>query len=152
MKKHLAVVAAVVLQAAVAVWAVFPQLAAFATGTEVRLAAAPVDPMDPFRGAYVQLDYPGLPEKADGSGDYHVPLVRDGDLWKGGTPTRTRPAAPYLNCEAFNEYLDCGLHSYFVSEDRARRLEQNLSTGGLIAVLRVDGQGRAVLTGLEERP
>lgn len=40
---------------AVAVW---PQLSARFTGDEVVLRVQPVDPIDPFRGAYVDLGYP----------------------------------------------------------------------------------------------
>lgn len=59
---HPARVAGVVLTSlallAVAVW---PQLSARFTGDEVVLRVQPVDPIDPFRGAYVDLGYPDLP-------------------------------------------------------------------------------------------
>ncbi|GAB2841268.1 hypothetical protein GCM10022221_45730 [Actinocorallia aurea] len=153
-KSTLAVAAAVAVQAALAVWAVFPQLSAFATGTETRLAVTPVDPIDPFRGAYVALDYPDLPDKTDGpAGAVHVPLLRDGVLWKGGAPTRTRPRAPYLACTSPGDgQLDCGLDTFFVSEDRARRLEQDLSDGRLTAVVRVASDGQGVIVRLEPLP
>ena len=61
---HLARVAGVVLTSlallAVAVW---PQLSARFTGDEVVLRVQPVDPIDPFRGAYVDLGYPDLPRQ-----------------------------------------------------------------------------------------
>ncbi|ROO85992.1 GDYXXLXY motif protein [Actinocorallia herbida] len=151
-KSSLAVAAAVLVQAALAGWAVRPQLWAFAAGAQIRLAATPVDPIDPFRGAYVELDYPGLPDEAAGSGTYHVPLVREGALWRGGTPTRTRPSAPYLTCASHGGTLDCGLRTFFTSQDRARALEQSLASGGLTAVIRVTDHGEAVITGLEPPP
>ena len=40
--------------------AVAPRLSARLTGDEYRLRVQPVDPIDPFRGAYVDLDYPDL--------------------------------------------------------------------------------------------
>ncbi|GAA2719084.1 GDYXXLXY domain-containing protein [Actinocorallia aurantiaca] len=149
--RPIAVAAAVLVQAALAAWAVQPQLSARLTGAEYRLAVAPVDPIDPFRGAYVQLDYPDLPAEAPGSGRFHVPLVRDGSLWKGTAPVRTRPESPHLTCESRGGFLDCGLDSFFVSEDRARALEQDVAAGRLAAVIRVDDQGRAALVDLEHR-
>ena len=49
-----------VAQLALVALAVFPQLSARATGEELRLRVEPVDPIDPFRGAYVTLGYPDL--------------------------------------------------------------------------------------------
>ena len=40
--------------------AVAPQLSARLTGDTYLVRVAPVDPIDPFRGAYVALDYPDL--------------------------------------------------------------------------------------------
>lgn len=141
------VAAAVLVQGALAAWAVQPQLSARLAGAEYRLAVEPVDPIDPFRGAYVQLSYPGLPADFPDSGVFHVPLVRDGSLWKGGAPVRTRPKPPYLTCRSHS----CGLDSFFVSEDRARSLERDINAGRLAAVIRADDQGRAVLVRLEPR-
>ena len=140
------IAAAVLLQGALAAWAVQPQLSARLTGTEYRLAVEPVDPISPFRGAYVQLDYPGLPELPT-SDEYHIPLVRDGSLWKGAAPVRTRPRPPYLTCEKHS----CGLHSFFTSEDRARAIERDITAHRLAAVIRVNDQGNAVLIRLEPR-
>ena len=55
------VVAVVLAQAALVVVAVWAPLSARATGQEVVLRVAAYDPIDPFRGAYVQLGYPDLP-------------------------------------------------------------------------------------------
>ncbi|GAA0940213.1 GDYXXLXY domain-containing protein [Actinocorallia libanotica] len=140
------VAAAVLLQGALAAWAVQPQLSARLTGTEYRLAVEPVDPISPFRGAYVQLDYPGLPEPSLSKEPY-VPLVRDGSLWKGATPVRDRPRPPYLICEQYG----CGLHSFFTSEERARAIERDITSHRLAAVIRVDDRGNATLIRLEPR-
>ena len=40
--------------------AVAPQLSARVAGDTYLVRVAPVDPIDPFRGAYVALDYPDL--------------------------------------------------------------------------------------------
>ena len=40
---------------------VWPPLSARLTGEEVALRVEPIDPIDPFRGAYVDLGYPDLP-------------------------------------------------------------------------------------------
>ncbi|MEO3785220.1 GDYXXLXY domain-containing protein [Actinocorallia sp. B10E7] len=151
LSRPVAVAAAVLVQAALTAWAVQPQLSPRLTGTEYRLAVAPVDPIDPFRGAYVQLSYPGLPAEVSDEGGAYVPLVRDGSLWKGGTPVKTRPRPPYLACDSHGVVLDCGLHSFFVSEDRARSIEQDINADRLAAVIRVDDQGRSALVRLEPR-
>ena len=71
--------------------AVYPQLSARLTGEEIQLRVAPVDPIDPFRGAYVDLRYPdlnrlGSEERGidDGeSGDVFLTLRKKGDVWVG---------------------------------------------------------------------
>ena len=60
------VAAVVVASLALVVVAVWAPLAARLTGEEVTLRVAPVDPMDPFRGAYVDLSYPDLPTSDPG--------------------------------------------------------------------------------------
>ena len=73
--------------------AVAPQLSARAFGDEYRMRVAPVDPIDPFRGAYVDLGYPDLRLNEDDTtvpdedrGTVYITLVPDGDLWKSGRP------------------------------------------------------------------
>ena len=62
--------------------AVAPRLSARLTGDEYLLRVAPVDPIDPFRGAYVDLDYPDLhldderSDAVDGEGTLYVTLGR----------------------------------------------------------------------------
>jgi hypothetical protein len=103
---HLARVAGVVLTSlallAVAVW---PQLSARFTGDEVVLRVQPVDPIDPFRGAYVDLGYPDLPRQQF---DEVNPVTEEeqqaldavrclraaaaAKVWVGGEIVRTAPA------------------------------------------------------------
>jgi uncharacterized membrane-anchored protein len=144
------------LSAALVPLAVWPQLSARLTGDTYDLAVTPVDPIDPFRGAYVTLDYPGLaqaqPTSWTGDDDpVFVPLRRtDGsDVWTGGRALREAPASgPYLRCDAGQGRLRCGIESLFASQDDARRLERDLADGGAVARVRVDGRGNAAVVGL----
>ena len=74
---------------------VAPQLSARLAGDTYLVRVAPVDPIDPFRGAYVALDYPdlrhddsqsfvepGLGALDDGeSGDVYVTMVEEDGVW-----------------------------------------------------------------------
>jgi uncharacterized membrane-anchored protein len=136
---------------AVAVW---PQLSARLTGEEYRLAVAPVDPIDPFRGAYVTLDYPGLSRPSDSppSGELFVPLQRAtaGDVWEPLPAQLRRPAGgPYLRCDSDGWRLRCGIESLFASQREAKRLERELAVGDAVARVRVDGRGNAAVVAVE---
>ena len=131
----------------------WPQLSARTAGQEYRLAVEPVDPIDPFRGAYVVLGYPDLPLQPDEQtrplfGPVFVPLEQRDGLWAGGEPVQARPSdGPYLRCEA--EYaLRCGIESLFASQADARRLERELADGA-VATVRIDDRGNAALMGIE---
>lgn len=143
--------------------AVAGPLSARVLGEDYLIEVAPVDPIDPFRGAYVDLGYPtltgtenGLPtgELAPGErGQLFVPLVADGERWRGGTPTRTRPeSGPYLRCSDSQWRLRCGIESYFLPQDKAMTLERAVSGGNALARVRVDGRGNAALLGVEVSP
>lgn len=141
-----AVVAAVALQGALVVVAVAPRLSAHLFGTEYLVRVAPLDPVDPFRGAYVSLSYPDLQpsESIRADGDVFIPLVRSGDLWRGGGAVPTRPAGgPYLACR-YDGVLRCGIESLFLPQAKAAALERDLADGG-IARLKVDGRGHAAV-------
>lgn len=154
----------------VAVWS---PLSARLTGEEVMLRVAPIDPMDPFRGAYVELSYPDLP-RADGSegidgsvvepteeerealdaarGTAYVPLTRQGEVWVGGPVRRTAPAdGLYLRCDDSSWRLECGIESWFLPQDDALALEESVQGGTAVATVKVDGSGHAALIGVTAR-
>jgi uncharacterized membrane-anchored protein len=149
--------AACVVQLALLGGVLWPQLSARVAGDEYRLAVEPVDPIDPFRGAYVVLGYPDLPQRQPSRNlpvpdarTVYVPLEQqDGTgLWQGGAPVRARPAeGPYLRCQQEWE-LRCGIESLFASQDDARRLEQDLADGA-VATVRIDDRGNAALMGID---
>jgi uncharacterized membrane-anchored protein len=153
MKKVLVLVA--VVQAALVAVGVAPQLSAMATGEEYRMLVRPVDPIDPFRGAYVDLDYPGLrraglPE--DGSGPVFVTLQERNGLWRMDETLERRPAqGPYLACVDTGRSVECGIESWFTDQAEARRLEQALADEGAVATVKVDADGNAVIVALDPR-
>jgi uncharacterized membrane-anchored protein len=150
------VAAAVVVQLALVAVAVSGQLSALLTGDEYSFRVEPVDPIDPFRGAYVALDYPDLVpnnETLHGErGDVFLPLTEDGEVWAAGTPTRTRPDdGPYLACTDRNYEIRCGIDSWFLPQDEARELEGAIRDGDVVARVRIDGRGNAALVAVEVR-
>ena len=139
--------------------AVAPQLSARAVGDAYLMNVAPLDPIDPFRGAYVALDYPdlrrddsasvgdrGLGELDDGErGDVYVTLARDGDVWVADGWTRERPSdGPYLACDDRSWQVRCGIESFFLPQDEAAGAERLLSEGA-VAEVRIDGRGNAAV-------
>lgn len=146
---------ALLLQVGLGAAAVAPQLAARAVGAEYRLRVAPVDPIDPFRGAYVTLDYPdlarpGIPEDTvPGSGTVFVTLQERDGLWRGASFGDRPPAqGPYLRCRDEGWRLRCGIESWFVPQDRAAQLEEAVRGGHAVAVVRVDDRGDAAIVDL----
>ena len=152
--------AVVLAQLALVVVAVWAPLSARLTGEEVLLRVAPVDPVDPFRGAYVELSYPDLPDPSASSpetqeeqdaldaarGTAYVPLTRNGGVWVGGPVQRTPPAQGlYLTCDDSSWQLDCGIESWFLPQDEAAALQGSLGTGTAVATVKVDGAGHAAL-------
>lgn len=151
------VLAAVLLaQLLIAMLAVLPQLSPRVSGTEVRLRVAPVDPIDPFRGAYVALGYPDLPDvsstdwrDSDERGLAYVPLVQDGEVWVGGPVQRSEPDGLYLRCNDDSWQLRCGIESWFVGQSEARAIERQMLRTGAVATVRVDQWGNASIVDLE---
>ena len=144
-----------VLQLVLVGVAVAPRLSAYARGEEYLLRVAPVDPIDPFRGAYVELTYPDLqPANSRGSdlptdGRIFVPLVRKGDYWVAAGYETKRPAdGPYLACEGDGFSLSCGIESWFTDQDQARLLEAEVAEGA-VATVRVDDRGNAAIVALD---
>ena len=142
---------------AVGVW---PQLSARAAGEEIQLRVEPVDPIDPFRGAYVALSYPdlrhndaesfegGLGSMEDGeSGPVYVVLRQEGEVWVASEWSRARPeGGTYLACSDRDWQIQCGIESWFVPQDEALELEEAVSSGEVVATVKVDGRGHAALT------
>lgn len=155
----LVIVAAI--QLALVAAAVAPQLSARMFGEEYQFRVAPLDPIDPFRGAYVALDYPdlrandaqgargpGLGSLEDGAdrGDVFVTLERDGEFWRAGSFSRSRPAeGPYLTCSDQDWIIDCGIDSWFLPQDDALAMEKAVREGTAVATVRIDGRGHAAL-------
>lgn len=143
---------------------VAPQLSARLTGEELLLRVAPVDPVDPFRGAYVTLSYPDLrepggswPTAVDDGERGAVYAVLEAQPVTDGAPTtwglarwsRVRPeGAPYLACDDTDWAVRCGIESWFVPQDEAQRLERALATTGALATVRVDSRGHAAIVDL----
>ena len=153
-----------VLQLVLVGLAVLPQLSARVAGDEIRLRVEPVDPIDPFRGAYVTLGYPdlrrddsessegGLGAMDDGGkGDVFVTLKKEGDVWVATDWTRERPASGrYLRCDDHSWQLRCGIESYFLPQDEAAQVQEDVTDGKLVAVVKVDSRGNAAIVGLEK--
>lgn len=147
------------------VWA---PVSARLTGEEVRLRVAPVDPIDPFRGAYVDLSYPDLPhqpglvvtdpsteveDRAEARGTAYVPLTRRGEVWVGEAVRRTPPeAGPYLRCDDSSWRLRCGIESLWLPQDEAASAQDSLRGGTSVATVRVDSRGHAALVGVTTAP
>ncbi|PKH43697.1 Uncharacterized membrane-anchored protein [Nocardioides alpinus] len=139
--------------------AVAPQLSARLVGDTYLMAVAPLDPIDPFRGAYVALDYPdlrhddsqsfgepGLGVLDDGEeGDLYVTLVQRGDVWAADEWTRDRPEdGPYLACDDRSWQIRCGIESFFLPQDEAAETE-GLLRDGAVAEVRIDGRGNGAV-------
>ena len=138
---------------------VAPQLSARLAGDTYLMKVAPIDPMDPFRGAYVALDYPdlrhddsqsfgspGLGALEDGEeGDVYVSLVEEGGVWVAGKWSRARPEeGPYLACDDRSWQIRCGIESWFLPQDEAAAAE-DLLRDGAVAEVRIDGRGNAAV-------
>jgi uncharacterized membrane-anchored protein len=144
---------------------VAPQLSARLTGDTYLLEVAPLDPIDPFRGAYVSLDYPGLRHGdswADGGGlgalddgergDVYVTLRREGEVWVADEWTRKRPGGtPYLACDDRSWQVRCGIDSFFLPQDEAAAMELSLADGAY-AEVRIDDRGNAAVVDVREAP
>jgi uncharacterized membrane-anchored protein len=146
-------------QLALVGFAVAPQLSARVTGDTYLMRVAPLDPIDPFRGAYVALDYPdlrrgdsqsfgepGLGALDDGDeGDVYITLVQQGDVWAAESWTRERPEdGPYLACDDRSWQIRCGIESWFLPQDDAAAAE-DLLRDGAVAEVKVDSRGNAAV-------
>lgn len=155
MKRVIVVAVVAVVQLALVAVGVAPQLSARATGETYRLAVTPVDPIDPFRGAYVDLQYPDLEppggfEPAWGEKIYVTVAERDGLLEATDWGTTRPTTGTYLAC-AGDWPVRCGIESWFADQDEALRIERAMATDGAVAEVRVDSRGNAAIVGLEPR-
>lgn len=159
MKRILTTGVIAVSQLALVGLAVAPQLSARLTGETYLVRVAPLDPIDPFRGAYVALDYPdltrsgntgssepGLGSFEDGeSGDVYISLVEEGGVWVADEWSRERPDdGPYLACDDRSWQIRCGIESRFLPQDEATRVEELLRDGA-VAEVRIDARGNAAV-------
>jgi uncharacterized membrane-anchored protein len=151
------VVLVTAIQVALVPIAVAPSLSARLTGDEYLLAVAPLDPIDPFRGAYVALDYPDLPRDSSASGaepgdTVFIPLEASGELWVGRRAVAERPeSGPYLSCKDSDWRLQCGIDSLFLPQDKAIQMEEAVRDGRAVARVRIDSRGNAALVDVEIR-
>jgi len=135
------------------------QLSARMTGEEYLLRVEPVDPLDPFRGAYVELSYPDLATdlwregtESPTEGDVYLLLTQQGPYWTASQWSDTRPSAgPYLACKYPGWRVRCGIESLFVPQDEARALEEAVSAGTMYARVKIDSRGHAAVVGLVRR-
>lgn len=138
----------VVVQAAFVGAAVAPQLSARLTGDTYYFRVAPLDPIDPFRGAYVTLDYPDLQREVPSGDDgpLYIVLADDGGVMVADEFLRERPSddQPYLACDYDGWQVDCGIESLFLPQDEAAAMDE-LLVDGAIAEVRIDGRGHAAL-------
>ncbi len=144
----------------------WPQLSARTTGEEIQLRVRPVDPIDPFRGAYVALDYPdlrangsrgeggGLGSMEDGeNGPVYLALREDGDAWVADDWSRERPEdGTYLRCTDQYWQIRCGIESWFLPQDEALALEKAVQGGSVVATVKVDGRGNAAVVAVSNGP
>jgi uncharacterized membrane-anchored protein len=139
--------------------AVAPQLSARATGEEYLMSVAPVDPIDPLRGAYVDLVYPDVyltnPEGSRGDpfdGTVYVRLVERDGLWVNDGFSTSRPEdGPYLTCDDRTWRMRCGIESWFLPQEEAAAFQELVRDGGAVARVKIDSRGHAALVDVQPR-
>ena len=148
---------------------VAPQLSARLRGDTYVVRVGALDPIDPFRGAYVALDYPDLAPDGPGPGEVgvdgteggvpgprgalYVSLEQQGEVWVADDWTRTRPDdGPYLACDDRGWAIRCGIESFFLPQGEAVATERALRGGDAVAELRVDDRGNAAVVDVREGP
>lgn len=119
---------------------------ALATGTEVTLLTRPVDPLDPFRGRYVELDYEisSLGDRPAQPGTVlWVELEPRGERWVAYAVHTTEPDTdrPVIRGVVRDGRVEYGIETYYADEDEALRLER-LRGRLLVDVVLDDGTAR----------
>ena len=80
------------------------------------------------------------------SGPVYVVLRQEGEVWVASEWSRTRPGdGTYLACSDRDWQIECGIESWFVPQDEARELEEAVTSGEVVATVKVDGRGHAAL-------
>lgn len=141
-RRHLVLALVVLAQLLLVPVAVFGQLSARLTGEEYLVRVGPVDPIDPFRGAYVALSYPdlqpseaerkALDENHDDGRQVYVRLVEEKGVMVADGLTRERPDdGPYLACDDRDWQLKCGIESLFLPQDKAAQVQKDINQSGL---------------------
>jgi uncharacterized membrane-anchored protein len=150
MNKLVTLATVVVVQSALVGAAVGPQLMARFTGETYEFRVAPLDPIDPFRGAYVTLDYPDLPRHGQAytseGGSLYVTLIEENGVMVADDHLTERPSGdqPYLACRDRGWHFECGIESLFLPQDEAAAMDELLRDGA-IAEVRIDKWGHAAL-------
>ena len=127
---------------------------ALATGNEVTLATTPVDPLDPFRGRYVELRYEiSLLSAPAADGTVYVELEEQGDRWVAYRVHTAYPDTdrPVIRGRVEQGAVTYGIETYFADEDEAPRLESEARTGGLLVDVVLDDDGQARIDGVRVR-
>lgn len=164
-KRVLLLVALALGQLALVGVAVAPQLSARTTGEAYTFRVAPLDPIDPFRGRYVQLTYPDLQvgdtegwgngvaigAVEDGHrGTVYLRLIDNDGIWGVDGVSRTQPDSDdFLKCHSDGWEIRCGIETFFVNEDRAPQMEEELADGAF-AEVRIDRYGNASVVDVRE--
>lgn len=157
MKRSVLVALVALCQLALVGVGVAPQLSARINGETVLLKVAPIDPIDPFRGAYVVLDYPDLmppdgfwwQDKESGADNLFIVLEERDGVAVGTEWTFDRPKSGlYLACAPHSWEAKCGIESWFTPQKDALRIEREVMGGHALAEVSVDSRGNAAITGL----
>jgi uncharacterized membrane-anchored protein len=166
MSRYVALAILAVAQLVLVGVGVAPQLSARLTGETHLLRVEPLDPIDPFRGSYVTLQYPDLQvgdEDAfagtsigsldDGeSGTVYITLVERDGVWVGDGASRRRPTTgTFMACDDSSWQIRCGIESFFASSSRAAQLEEELQDGAY-AEVRIDSRGNASVVDVRDQP
>jgi uncharacterized membrane-anchored protein len=168
MTKQTKFIFAVGLQAAIILAIVIFKLSVLASGTEILLRIAPVDPRDMLRGDYVTFQYRDISNISGGNfytsvkaGDtVHVILQRQGKYWIPSIVQQAKPGGDNLvfikgkvaSVSGGSEknlfykstvHIQYGLEQYFIPEGKGQRLGSFGSEA--VAKVAVDDNGNAVI-------
>jgi uncharacterized membrane-anchored protein len=148
---RLGFLAVVALQVALLLAILVPEERTLATGEEVLLQTAPVDPRELFRGDYVILRYTistirGYPGFAVGDSIY-VGLEKRGETWEVRFASHSRPSGLFIKGRVTDALegslnIEYGIESYFVPEGSGHIIEGARDVKVKVAV---DSSGNAAI-------